>query len=101
MTHDFKKLLIESGLIPREAARLYERWGALEQGTADGAGEILFNRPTKEEIEEAFIEFGNELSRLLKFRPPPQDGMLDPAKKPNIEVVATLGDQWKPGVTIE
>lgn len=87
--YDFKKLLVESGIIPREAARLYERWGALEPGTADGSGEIIFERPTKEEMEEAFVEFDNELYSQLKFRPTPRDGAtnVNPDNKPpSVEV---------------
>lgn len=97
--YDFKRLLVESGIIPREAARLYERWGALERGTADGVGSIVFDRPSQAEVEAAFAEFGNELGRLLQERPlvPHQDATLDITKKPPITIVdGKLVDEFVP-----
>lgn len=59
---ELTKLILESGLVPKHTAKLLEKWGGLEEGSAELVGK-------KKVTTETLEDFAKDVAELMETRP--------------------------------
>lgn len=65
---DLSKKILESGLIDEATARMMEKWGVLDEGSADLAKKATLKDATREELIQFAEDIGEEVDKQRRLK---------------------------------